>query len=132
RALQENSENPRYRWLGELTYQTTREILAASHLLAITSRIEGSANVLGEALISSVPVVASKIPGIVGTLGADYPGYFPLEDTDALAKLLLRAERDHQFYQLLKDSCQPLVELVSPARELAAWQELLSELQRTS
>lgn len=56
-ALYENTTNPRYKWLGTLSYHQTRRILANSHLLSITSRIEGSSNVLSEALASSVPVI---------------------------------------------------------------------------
>ena len=52
-------ENPRYRWVGELPYWMTREVMARSHLAVITSRMEGSSNVFSEALASSVPVLAS-------------------------------------------------------------------------
>lgn len=56
-ALKENKTNPRYKWLGNLSYHKTRRILANSHLLSITSKIEGSSNVLSEALASSVPII---------------------------------------------------------------------------
>ncbi|MDH3445509.1 MAG: selenosugar synthase SenB, partial [Deltaproteobacteria bacterium] len=66
-ARDEAASNPRYSWVGELPYWMTRRVLARSHLLAITSRMEGSSNVLSEALASLVPVVATKIPGLMGT-----------------------------------------------------------------
>ena len=81
RARAEMERNPRYRWIGELPHWKARRALAQSRLLALTSRMEGSSNVLCEALASSVPVVASKIPGLIGTLGKNYPGYFPVGDT---------------------------------------------------
>jgi putative glycosyltransferase (TIGR04348 family) len=100
-AQAEAATNPRYSWVGELPYWMTRRVLARSHLLAITSRMEGSSNVLSEALASSVPVIASRIPGLIGTLGKDYPGFYPAGDTTALAELLMRAEYDQGFYRSL-------------------------------
>lgn len=127
-AIEEARDNPRYRWLGELPHWKTRRILAASHLLSLTSRMEGSSNVLSEALASQVPVIASKIPGLVGTLGEDYPGYFPVGDTAALARLLQRAEDDRKFYRALKTSCARLRSLIDPKRERSALKKLLKEL----
>lgn len=129
RAHAEVARNPRYHWVGELPHWKTRRILAASHLLCVTSRMEGSSNVLSEAIASSVPVVVSKIPGLIGTLGETYPGYFPVGDTDALARLLLRAETDAKFYRALKSHCASLRGLVAPARENSAWKKLLDELR---
>jgi putative glycosyltransferase (TIGR04348 family) len=129
RALAEMKRNPRYRWLGELPYLKTRKLLAASDVLVITSRMEGSSNVLSEALASRVPVIASNIPGLIGTLGPDYPGLFQYGDTDALAGLLSRTETDQNFFCALKTSCRRLSPLVSPHRELAAWRQLLVGLR---
>lgn len=129
RARAESARNPRYRWLGELPHWKTRRLLAESDLLVLTSRIEGSSNVLSEAIASSVPVIASRISGLMGTLGEGYPGYFPVGDTSALAHLLLRAESDPEFYPALKAFCAPLLPLVDPERERTAWQQLLSELK---
>lgn len=128
RLRAEVSRNPRYHWLGELPRWKTRQILANSHLLSLTSRMEGSSNVLSEAIASSVPVIASKIAGLMGTLGKNYPGYFTVGDTDELAHLLARVESDPKFYQRLKSYCARLRPLVDPKRERAAWKELLKEL----
>lgn len=127
-AQAETAHNPRYRWLGELPHQQTLEILAGSHLLAITSQIEGGSNVLCEALAARVPIISSKISGIIGTLGEDYPGYFPVGDTHALRDLLWECESNAQFYATLKSRCDQLSHLVDPAHERAAWQQLLSSL----
>jgi putative glycosyltransferase (TIGR04348 family) len=130
RARAEVDKNPRYRWLGEMSHHKTRQILAQSELTVITSRMEGSSNVLSEALACAVPVIASKIPGLIGTLGADYPGYFAAGDTVGLSKMLARAESDTKFYRLLKSVCRRLSPLVSPKRESAAWKKLLQEIHR--
>jgi putative glycosyltransferase (TIGR04348 family) len=129
RARAETNKNPRYRWIGEQPHGRTRRILAQSDLTVITSRMEGSSNVLSEALASSVPVIASKIPGLMGTLGTDYPGYFTAGDTAALGEILSRAETDMKFYGSLKWICKRLSPLVSPRREMAAWKQLLKEIQ---
>jgi putative glycosyltransferase (TIGR04348 family) len=129
RAAVEMRRNPRYRWLGEFPYWKTRRLLAGSHLVSLTSKMEGSSNVLSEAIVSSVPVVAAKISGLVGTLGRSYAGYFPAGDTRALARLLHRAETDTAFYNGLKAACRRLRPLIDPARERAAWAALLRELR---
>lgn len=130
RAQIETNRNPRYRWIGELSHRKTREILARSDLTVITSHMEGSSNVLSEALACDVPVIASKISGLMGTLGTNYPGYFAAGDTAALTGILSRAETDTRFYRALKESCKRLSPLVSPKRESAAWKKLLRQIQR--
>jgi putative glycosyltransferase (TIGR04348 family) len=129
RARAEATVNPRYRWLGEVPRRQALGILARCRLLVLTSELEGGANVVSEALAASVPVLSSRIAGSVGLLGEDYPGYFPVGDTQALARLLERAEADAGFYQTLRDWCIRLRPLVDPARERRSWEELLRELE---
>ena len=78
--------------------------------------------------MADLPVIASRIPGSVGLLGEDYPGYYPAEDTDALRALLLRAEADTAFYAALLDACRRRRPLFSEAAERAGWSDLLAEL----
>ena len=120
--------NPRYRWLGEVPRWRALRLLGRCRLLVLTSELEGGANAISEALAASVPVLSSRIAGSVGLLGADYPGYFPVGDTAALARLLGRAETDEDFYRALHDWCARLRPLVDPARERQSWAELLREL----
>ena len=97
-------------------------------LQALSSLTEGGANVISEALAADVPIVASRIAGSIGLLGEEYPGYFPVEDTIALARLLDRVESDAGFYQELQAWCTRLAPLVHPAREFQTWASLLQEL----
>jgi len=126
-ARAEEASNPRYRWLGELPRWKALRILARSRLLALTSKMEGGANVVSEALVCSVPIVSSRIAGSIGLLGEEYPGYFPVGDTQALAALLARAERDAAFYEALKAWCDGLQHLFEPASERKRWESLLEE-----
>lgn len=131
-AKQVAAIDPRYRLAGELPYWMTRRVLSHSHLVVISSRMEGSSNVLSEALASSVPVLAAKIPGLIGTLGKDYPGYFRVGDTADLARQLHRAETDKIFYHTLKRRCARAAPLVQPRREVNSWKLLLRELEKWS
>ncbi len=127
-ARAEAAVNPRYRWFGEVPRWKALQKLRRCRLLVLTSELEGGANVVSEALAASVPVLSSRIAGSVGLLGEDYPGYFPVGDTQALAQLLERAEADVDFYAALHDWCGRLRPLVDPARERRSWQSLLDEL----
>lgn len=127
-AAAETEANPRYRWHGEIPHHRLRRVYARSHLLVLPSRMEGGANVVSEAVVAGLPVVASRIAGSVGLLGADYPGYYPVEDEGALRELLLRAEADDDFYQSLSTACAARRHLFTPECERAGWVALLNEL----
>lgn len=127
-ALNHMSNSSRYRWLGELPHSETRSLLSRSRLLVQSSVMEGGANSVCEALAAGVPVAASDIPGNVGMLGRDYPGYYPVGDTEGLALLLKKAERDEGFYRSLKAACEARRHLVSPERERAALEDLVTEI----
>ncbi len=128
RARKEMTCNARYRWLGELPRWKALRTLARCRLLVLTSTMEGGANVISEAIAASVPIISSRIPGSIGLLGEDYPGYFPTGDTASLASLLERAETDAAFYDSLRSWCERLAPLVDPARERQSWQNLLRDL----
>jgi putative glycosyltransferase (TIGR04348 family) len=120
--------NPRYRWLGEQPAGRVRRLLERSALCVLSSKLEGGANVLSEAAVADVPVLASRIPGSVGILGPTYPGYFKVGDTHQLAKLLACAETQPDFLARLKVYARRLAPRFDPAREKAAWKRLLDEL----
>jgi len=124
----EQRTNPRYQWLGPLSHEYALELLAGSQMLVLTSHLEGGANVVSEAIAVGTPVISSLIPGSVGILGEDYPGYFPVGDSAALREQLQRAESDDGFYRDLQQWVARLHSLVSPARERETWQALLSEV----
>lgn len=111
---------PRYRWLGGVPHASALRWLASSHVLVVSSRMEGGANVVSEAIRIGVPVLASRIPGNVGLLGAGYPGYFPPGDDAALARILGRAAADGRYYRSLRERVRRLRPMVAPRNEAAA------------
>ncbi len=127
-AKQEMRRNGRYRWLGDQPRWKALRILAGSRLLVLSSLMEGGANVISEAIVCGVPVIASRIPGTEGLLGSDYPGYFRAKHTEGLAELLCRAERDRAFYAELQERCRSLSPLFAPAQEREALRKLLEDL----
>lgn len=128
-ARAEQLTNPRYQWLGELPRWRTLRLLAKSRLLILSSQMEGGANVVGEALACGTPVLSSRISGSVGLLGADYEGYFPYSDTQALADLLFRAETDVEYFDRLKKHCVNRRALVDPRRERDSLAALVREVE---
>jgi len=118
--LRPRSDDPRYRWLGGVPHARALRWLASSHAMVISSRMEGGANVVCEALRIGVPVLASRISGNVGLLGARYSGYFRLEDERELAELINQALEEKSFYRTLKRQIARLQPMVDPRREARA------------
>jgi putative glycosyltransferase (TIGR04348 family) len=127
-ARAEMVENPRYQWRGELPGSDVRRAMARAPLMVLSSIMEGGANVVSEALVAGVAVLASKIDGSVGLLGRDYPGYFPTGDTEVLSALLHRAETDSNFLADLRRHCATRAPLFEPEREQQSWHDALREL----
>jgi len=128
KARAEEAGNPRYRWIGEQSHESVMDLLTGSRILAQSSTIEGGANAIAEAVVCGVPVLCSDIPGNVGMLGTDYPGYFPVGDTGQLADLMSRAEVGPNFYAKLLASIESLQDRFTPERELESWARLLATL----
>jgi putative glycosyltransferase (TIGR04348 family) len=125
---------PNYRWLGAVPHEETLQRMAQAHLLVHTSALEGGAHVIIEAVLGGTPVLASRVDGNVGMLGADYQGYFPEGDAAALAALL-RAGRagqasDDGLIARLQAQCAARAPLFDPAAERAALLRLVAEVDR--
>ena len=128
RARRETAENPRWRWIGDVPRARALALLADSDVMVLSSRLEGGSGAVSEALALGVPVIASRVPGIVGVLGPRHPGVYPVGDTAALARLLRRAETEPAFLERLRRAGAARARLVDPRREVAAWRRLLAEL----
>jgi putative glycosyltransferase (TIGR04348 family) len=138
------AQNPGYRWIGGLPHEATRRHIQRAHLLIHTSRMEGGAHVVMEAVCSGTPVLASRIAGNVGMLGPAYQGYFAHDDAPALADLLRQCRADQiknaaplaatepadpeNLYQQLQAQCAQRAPLFAPAAEQAALIALVRDL----
>jgi putative glycosyltransferase (TIGR04348 family) len=118
----------RVQMLGALPHASTRQWIRRARLLLLPSKMEGGANVLIEAVTASVPVLASRIAGSVGMLGADYDGYFALGDDAGLAALIRRCRLEPAFLDHLRAQCARRAPLFEPRRERAAVRRLAHNL----
>lgn len=117
---------PRYRWLGSVPHAEALAWIARSHLLVVSSMMEGGANVICEAARIGTPVLASRVPGNVGMLGSGYPGYYRLFDEQALAGLIAKC-REAEFYSRMKIKNKARGKLFAPAAEKAALRKVVRE-----
>ena len=114
---------PRFSWLGEKSRRQTLTRMARASCFVISSQSEGCSNALCEALALGLPVLASDIPGNRGLLGDDFPGYFPVGDSTALARLLCGQPMDR-----LAEWARPWRVKLSPQREADDLCSLLEDL----
>jgi putative glycosyltransferase (TIGR04348 family) len=128
-ALATMAAVPGYRWLGARSHEETRRRIQRAHLLIHSSRMEGGAHVVMEAVASGTPVLASFIDGNLGMLGEDYAGYFPWGDAAALAELLERCrEGSDPLLGRLAGQCAARAPLFDPAAEREALRQLVNDL----
>ncbi len=134
-AVDTQKQHPHYRWLGAQAHEATRRRIQRAHMLVHASRMEGGAHVVMEAVCSGTPVLASRIPGNVGMLGADYAGYFEPGDAAGLARLLLRCRAAQEsptpddFFQQLQTQCAHRAPLFSHENEHASLLRLIDILK---
>ena len=115
-----------YRWLGERPHAEVRRRLARASVLVHPSRMEGGAHVVIEALRSGTPVLASRIDGNLGLLGADWPATFEPGDAAGLAQWLRRLRDDPALCLSLSDLARARAADFAPEREQAALQGLVA------
>ena len=116
---------PHYRWLQGLSHSATLQRIQRAHLLVHTSRSEGGAIVITEAIRSGTPVLATRIDGNVGLLGTNYGGLVEPDDDQALAARLLQcrsaqAHGETGLLQVWQAQCQARSALLEPQAERAA------------
>ena len=124
----EMRDNPRYCWMGPLDPNSLKRLMAKCQAIVVSSISEGGARVAGEAVVLGTPVLGSKIDGLLGHFGDDYPAFFPVGDTGSLAALMINLESDEEFRKRLRDVTISLQPIFDPAREREAWEELITGL----
>jgi putative glycosyltransferase (TIGR04348 family) len=129
---------PSYRWLGPLPHGEACRLIQRSHVLVHPSLAEGGAHVVMEAVRSGTPVLASRIPGNVGMLGAGYEGYFEVGDAAGLARLLAQCRSEQLEHAddpartllgRLRAQCDARAALFDPETERRALLHLVQDLR---
>ena len=121
----------RYHWHGNVPHHDVLASFAAADGLLNTSRVEGGANVLCEAIQMGLPCLATNIAPNVGMLGEHYPGLFPVDDATALASLLERFATDKAFIHTLTEATAQRAPLFTREAERDAWQAIITEVTQT-
>jgi len=129
RASRLSARLPNYRWLGARPHAEARRRIQAAHVLVHASRMEGGAQVVIEAIVSATPVLASRIDGNVGLLGADYRGYFEWGDAGGLAALLERLRDEPAMLAALTAQCAVRAPLFNPDAERRTLLDIVSSVR---
>ena len=124
----ETAANTNWEWCGYVPRDELGEVYATSNLLVNSSEMEGGANVISEAVMARLPILASEIPGNVGVLGSSYPGYFAPDDANDLRTELLRLQADADRLEQLTAAVEERTQEFTEEREQQGWQHLLAEL----
>ena len=122
------AKDHRYQWLGELPREEGLRVLKRSRLLVNSSQLEGAPSAILEALALGVPVLASRVEGNVGLLGADFDGLFEPGNDEQLESLLMRARDEPEFLEDLRSQGEKRNELFTREREKEGWKALLAGL----
>lgn len=124
-------EDSRYQWLGYKNPAFVRQKMRHADLLVHSSLLEGGANTICEAIQTDLPIIASQVPGNIGMLGADYLGFYPVQNPQALADKIRKAMNDKVFYQALAQRVKARQSFCAPAREKMAIDNLLKEFSKS-
>ena len=119
---------PHYRWLGALPHEAARRRIQRAHVLIHSSRLEGGAHVIMEAVCSGTPVLASRMAGNVGMLGAEYGAYFEVGDAAALAAHLKRLRQHPADLRALQAQCDHRAKRFAPEEEARCLRSLVGQL----
>ena len=126
------AEQANYRWLGGLPRAQTRQRIKGAHVLVNCSVMEGGAHVVLEAVQSCTPVLASRISGNIGMLGADYAGYFDVGDALGLSVLVRRCATEPAFLAGLQNQCALRSELFEPHVEKRLVLQLMDSITKAA
>ncbi len=128
RATREMNINDRYRWYGEVPHWRVRKEYSTADLMVLSSRMEGGANVISEACVANLPVVASNITGSIGLLGKNYPGYYEVGNTLSLRNILLALESNYKFLNQLQKMCSAKGKQFTYSMEKNSWNKLINAI----
>lgn len=119
------ARHSRYRWIGGLSAEDALDALSRADMCLNTSRVEGGANALCEAIHLGVPCLATDISPNVGMLGDGHPGLFPVDDPMALAERITRAANEAAFVRALTEATSSRAPLFTRETERRALRDVL-------
>jgi putative glycosyltransferase (TIGR04348 family) len=122
----QNNHARHYQWVGGLSHSDSLALIAGSDVLLHPSAMEGGSLAIIEAIQCGTPVIASRVSGHIGLLGADYAGYFEWGDAQGAAQLLQRYAQDLQFAAQLQAQCTKRSALFEPEIERQTLLKLLT------
>ena len=128
-ALVWQKKDERFQWLGGVSHMEVIQWVARSTVTLNTSVMEGGANSVGESIVLGVPVLASRIEGNVGMLGADYAGYFSADNEKELAELMHRVINDKAFLCHLREQVKARSVKFTRENEKRGWIGLLKGVE---
>jgi len=117
----------RWCWKSEVSRGQIENLMSLAPLLIHPSVHEGGANVVGEFLVSGLPILASRAPGNLGLLGEDWPGLFDVGDAHGLADLLHRWRTSGDFRNSLFSASKRLSSKHDLSCERESWYRLLKQ-----
>ena len=109
---------------------TIRDVLHEAHVLILPSRSEGMSNVLLEGMSFELPVIASRVSGVVDIVNDNVDGILiPSEDPQALADAMKKIIAEPEFVaQLGRQARQKVISEFSLESVADKYSELYEEL----
>lgn len=127
-ANSETQTNPRYEWRGSVSNQSAKDLLCQSHATIVSSHYEGGSNVISDAVVNSIPILASRMDASIGLLGEDYAGLFDIANTEQLLELMNQLEAEPGFTETILRQLTTARPQFSPQNELASWEKMLNHI----
>lgn len=117
-------------FLPGLSKEISQE-LKKSSIFAFPSRFEGFPNALAEAMALGLPCVASRCSGVTDLIEDGDNGFLiPLNDADALSKVLEKLMEDISLRHLLGSKAQKVKEDYALEKIYSFWDQLFQNVRR--
>lgn len=103
--------------------------MAQAEIFALSSRYEGQPNVLAEAMLHGLPVVATDCPGVLGMLTPNVDGLLVERENEArLAEALERLMADASLRRSLGGAAPGIAKRFAPEAVFSRWDRLVAEV----
>lgn len=110
---------------GEVSYREVAEEMQRCHCFVLSSIAENSPCVIGEALCSGLPVIATSVGGVSELVNETNGKVIPSKDVEALVAAMVTVYNNYSTY-----NCQQIAEAASKKFGYSAIAEKFDELYR--